>query len=163
MKVSPIARIQRTRDELALDVALQEALLVIREQFLAIEPVGQRGEASARNAGDDIHFVEQAHLVPARPDDFCPLQKLEDSVRERRRARAAAGECEDDKVFLALEVPLARQKRITRVRVRLRNRGIDRTRGTAAEHYQSNCDQPGWEPWTHPCLDQGSKVLNVPV
>ena len=59
-QVSPVARTEGAGDELALDVALQEALLVVVEQLVAVEAVGQRGEAAARHAGDDVDWIEQA-------------------------------------------------------------------------------------------------------
>ena len=74
-EVSPVARTQGARDELALDVALEEALLVIVEQLVAVEAVRQRGEAAARNAGNDVDGVEQAKLGAVR----------------RRRSRCAGG------------------------------------------------------------------------
>ena len=53
-QVSPVARTEGAGDDLALHVALQEALLVVVEQLVAVEAVGQRREAAAGNAGDDI-------------------------------------------------------------------------------------------------------------
>ena len=51
-EVAPVRRIESARDELALDVALEKALLVVVEQLVAVQAVGQRGEAAARYAGD---------------------------------------------------------------------------------------------------------------
>ena len=54
-------------DELALHVALQEALFVVVEELVAVQAVGQRGEAAARHAGDDIDLVEQPTRLPRGP------------------------------------------------------------------------------------------------
>jgi hypothetical protein len=59
---SPVIGTRRAGDKLALDVTLEEALLVIVEQLLAIQAVSQGREAAAGNAGDDIDGVEQAKL-----------------------------------------------------------------------------------------------------
>ena len=107
-QLAPVGRIERAGDELALHVALQEALLVVGEQLVAVQAVGQRREAAARHAGDDVDCVEQADAFAARPDDLGAPQKLQDAVGERRRARAAAGKGEDDQGVLVLEVRLPR-------------------------------------------------------
>jgi len=92
---------ERPRDDLALHVALEEALLVLGEQPLAVEAVGERGEAAAGHAGDDVDRVQQAKRVAGRPDHLGAPEELQHAVRERGRARAAAGKGEDDQAVLA--------------------------------------------------------------
>ena len=66
----PVTRIEGAGDDLALHVALQEALLVFREQLVAVQAIGQRREAAARDPGDDADGIEQANLLAARPNDL---------------------------------------------------------------------------------------------
>ncbi len=142
-ELAPVGRAERAGDDLALHVALQEALLVIDEQLVAVEAVGQRGEAAARYAGDDVDFVEQAGLVAFRPDDLGVAQELEDAVRKGGGARAAAREREDDQVLLVLVRCLARLEAVAGPHVGLRDRRIDRTggRGAAAEQQHQHEQQ----------------------
>jgi hypothetical protein len=87
---SPVRRGGDAPEQFPLDVALQEAPFVLVEQLVAVQPVGQRGEAAAGNAGDDTHFVESADLPPPGRVDLDLAQRLEHAVRERGGARAAA-------------------------------------------------------------------------
>ncbi len=135
-QVSPVARIEGAREKFALDVALEEALLVVVEQLVAVEAVGERGEAAARHAGDDVDGVKQANLGAVRCNDLGAPQELQNAVGERGGSRAAARKGEDDEVFLALEVLLARLKRVTGIRVGMRNRRVDRTGGATAKKEQ---------------------------
>jgi hypothetical protein len=91
----PVERVERAREEGALDVALQETLLVIAEELVAVQAVGERGEAAARHAGDDVDGVDEANGVALGPDRLGPAQHLEHAVGERRRSRAAPREGED--------------------------------------------------------------------
>ena len=127
------ARAQRAGDDLALDVALQEALLVVVEQLVAIQAVGQRGEAAARHAGDDVDCVEQADLVALRPDDLGAPQELQHAVGKRGGARAAAREGEDDQVVLVFGLAPGASRNDSPCRVGLRDRRIDRAGGAAAQ------------------------------
>ena len=96
-QLAPVGRTEGAGDDLALHVALQEALLVFGEQLVAVEAVGQCREAAARHAGDDVDGVEQAGLAPRCRDLGAP-QELQNPIGERGRARAAAGKGEDDEV-----------------------------------------------------------------
>ena len=65
---APVSRTEGAGDDLALHVALQEALLVVVEQLVAVEAVGQRGEAAARHAGDDVDWQSSRRtLLPFGP------------------------------------------------------------------------------------------------
>ena len=101
-QLSPVSRIESARDDLALHVALQEALLVVGEQLVAVKAIGQRGETAARHAGDDVDFVEQPDLVALRSDDLGASQEFQHAIRKCGSARAAAREGEDDQVVLVL-------------------------------------------------------------
>ena len=133
---SPIEGTQRAGDDIALDVALQEALLVLVEQLLTVETVGQRGEAAAGDAGDDVDRVEQAHLPAPGLLDLGAAKEFEDAVRERGGARAAPRERKDDQVGLVLDLRLARLEAVARVRVGLGDRRVDRAVGATAEQQQ---------------------------
>ena len=133
-----LAGIERARDDLALHVALQEALLVVVEQLVAVQAIGQCGEAAARHAGDDVDLVEQAALVALRPDHLGAPQELEHAVRKGGSARAAAREGEDDQAVLVLDLRLVRLEAIAGLRVGLRDRRVDRTAGAAAEQQQGS-------------------------
>ena len=132
-QVAPVEGTQRTRDDLALDVALQEALFVHVEQLVAVQAVRERGEAAAGNAGDDVDGVEQSDAVSLRPDDLRAPQELQHAVGERRGARAAAGEREDDQVFLVGTALQPRLDAVSLADVGLLDRRIDRPRGAAAQ------------------------------
>ena len=86
----PRRRVQHDPDQVALYVALEETLFVLLEQPVAVEREGKRREAAAGNAGDEVDVVEQRSRTPGRGHAGA-AQLLQDSVRERRRARAAAG------------------------------------------------------------------------
>src|SRR5207302_8135647 len=94
-QLAPVSRIKGASDDLALHIALQEALLVVVEQIIAVKAIGQRGETAARHAGDDVDFVEEAHFVPLRSDDLGTPKKLQNAIRKRRSTRAPTREGED--------------------------------------------------------------------
>ncbi len=130
---SPVSRIQETRDDLALYIAFQEALLVVGEQLVAIQAIGERSETSARHAADDVDFIEQADFVAVRSDDLGLSKELQHPVGEGGGTRAAAREGEDDQVFLVFDISLARLETVPRRRVGLGDRRIDRAGGAAAQ------------------------------
>ena len=69
-----------------MNVALQETLLVIVEQLVSIEAIGERRNTAARHAGDHTDVVKQARLITFRTDDFGIPQKL-DTPYENAAAR----------------------------------------------------------------------------
>ncbi len=75
-------------------------MFVVGEHLVAVKAIGQCSEAAPRHAGDDIDGVDQANPGPVRCDDLVIPEELQNSVGERGRAGAAAGEGEDDEVFL---------------------------------------------------------------
>ena len=91
----PVERVEGARDELALDIALQEALLVLGEQSLSVERIGERREAAPRHAGDDVHLVDQPAALAVDGDLGAP-ELFQHAVGERRGAGAAAGERQDE-------------------------------------------------------------------
>ena len=120
----------------ALHIALQEALLVVGEQLVAIEAIGQRREAAARHPGDDADGIEQADLFAIRPDDLGAPKELQDAIGKGGRARSAAGKGENDQRVRVLEMRLPRRETVADVRVGLRDRRIDRPRRATAESEQ---------------------------
>ena len=102
----PVNGIQGPADQLALNIALEKALLVFAEQPVAIQAVGQRGEAATGNPGDDIDRVEQPLSLAVAPDHLGVSQRFEDPVRERGGARSAARERQDDDVLLVARILL---------------------------------------------------------
>ena len=136
-QVSPVARTEGAGDELALHVALQEPLLVVIEELVAVQAVGQRREAAARNAGDDIDGIEQAKLGAVRRRDLGAPEELQHAIGERRRARPSARKSEDDQILLAVPaLGLARLEAIAGSRVGLRDRRVHRPAGASAEQRQ---------------------------
>jgi len=79
-----------------LHVALEEALLAIVEQTVAVEPVGERREAAARHAGDDVDLIEEAEARTLRADRLGALQDLGHAAGKRGCACASAGEGQDE-------------------------------------------------------------------
>ncbi len=132
-ELRPVRRAERPGDDVALNVALQESLLVVDEQLVPVKPVRERREAAAGDPGDDVDFVEQPYAVALRSDDLGPLQKFENAIRERGCPRAAAGKREHNEVLLVLRVNLPRFKAITAAGIRLRDRGIDGATRTTSE------------------------------
>ena len=92
----PVRGAQRPGDELALDVALEEALLVDVEQLVAVQAVRQGCEASAGDPGDHVDRVEQADASATLRRALHVAQGLEHAVGERRRAGTTAREGQDD-------------------------------------------------------------------
>ena len=82
----PIKGIQDPADQLALNIALEKALFVFAEQPVAIQAVGQCGEAAAGNPGDDINRVEQPLPLAVAPDHLGVFQRFEDPEENVRRA-----------------------------------------------------------------------------
>src|ERR1022692_3424357 len=129
----PVSRVEQTGDQLSLQVTLQKFLLVVCEQLVAVQAVGEGGEASARHAGDDVDLVEQARSVAPRSNDLGAPQKLKDSVRECGGARPAARKRKDDQVVLVLEMRFTRLIPVPSVRVGLGDRRIDRAGGATSQ------------------------------
>ena len=152
---SPVRRAEGARDDLALHVAFQEALLVLGEQLLAVEAIGQRGEAAAGHAGDDVDLVEQAHPVALRSDDLGSPKELQHAVGKRGGARAAAREGEDDQIALVLEIHLARLETIALARIGLRDRRVDRAGGATAEQEQHGERRQRYGPQRSHCVTCG--------
>ena len=140
-QLAPVARIEAAGDEFALHVAFQETLFVVAEQLLAIQAVGQCGEAAAGHAGDDVHAIEQAHAAAVGRDDLGASQVLEHPVREGRGACAPAREGQDDQVLLVAGVLLPRLVGVARVSAGLRDRRVDRAAGAASEAEQGDADE----------------------
>jgi hypothetical protein len=91
----PVERIQCALDQRTVDVALQEPPLILGEKAFAVERVRKRGEAPARDPGDEIDLVEHPP-GPAGYPDLGPAQLLEDAVREGGRPRTTARERQDE-------------------------------------------------------------------
>jgi hypothetical protein len=89
-------------------------LFVLAEQLLAVQAVGQRGEAATGDAGDDVDCIEQAHVLALRSNNLGTAKKLENSVGKGGGARATAREGENDQVFLVPGVRLARLEAVAR-------------------------------------------------
>ena len=148
---NPVLRRQEPGEQRALDVALQEPRLVLFEQALAVERVGERGEAAARNAGDDVDLVEQAGGAVADHDVGAP-QLLEHAVGERRRARAATRERQHDHRIAGEAADVASLRPIAVGAHRRLQRGIDRPRRAADEE---PCSDGKHEPMPGDCRQHG--------
>src|SRR5206468_12663231 len=72
-QLAPVRRTEGARDDLALHIALQKALLVVVEQLVAVKAIRQCGEAATRYASDDVDFIEQTNFVALRSDDLRAL------------------------------------------------------------------------------------------
>ena len=72
-QLRPVSRTEGASNDVPLNVALQEALLVVGEQFVAVKSVRQRREAAAGHAGNHVDFIEQANLVSLGSDDLRAL------------------------------------------------------------------------------------------
>lgn len=83
-------RISRARDQVALHIALQEALRIVVEQPIAAQAVGQGRETAAGDTDQEIDIVKRCMRIFLGVD-LRATQFLQDAVSERRRARAAAG------------------------------------------------------------------------
>ncbi len=153
----PVLRVERARDDLALHVALEKALLVLVEQPVAVEAVRQRGEAAAGHARDHRHRIEQAATIALGSDHLGLLEKLEYAVRERGGARAAAGEGENDEVLAILEMGLARLEPIARVDGLGFEGLVDRACGASGEQREQYC---GKQP-VRRAADTSCRSLNV--
>ena len=132
----PVNGIQGPADQLALNIALEKALLVFAEQPVAIQAVGQRRETAAGNPGDDVNRVEEPLSLTIPPDHLGVSQRFEDPVRERGGARSAARERQNDDVLLVARIQFPGLKTVSGGRIRMRDRRIDRCRcaATEAEH-----------------------------
>ena len=150
-QLAPVGRAERAGDDLALHVALQEALLVVGEQLVAVEAVGKRGEAAARYAGDDVDLRRASG--PCCPSVRRPRYRAGTRGRRTKRRRRA---CRRPRRRGRPGSPcpcrrLARLETVAGPRVGLRDRRIDRAGGggTAAEqqhqhHQERHAQSSHW-------------------
>jgi hypothetical protein len=141
-QIAPVRGTESARDDLALDVALEEPLLVFGEELLAIQAVGESGEAAARHAGDHVDGVEQANPLAAWPHRLGAPEEFEHAVRERSRSRATARKGQDHEGFLVPEMLLPRLKRVALIQADFGEPRIDRARRAAGEenHRREPCE-----------------------
>src|SRR5262245_13060326 len=88
--------VEDSPDQLALNVPLEKALLILLEEPLAIERIRQCGETATGHAGDQVDLLEQGMLMPLHHDRRAP-QLLEHTVRKSGRPSAAAGKRQEKK------------------------------------------------------------------
>jgi hypothetical protein len=133
---APVFRAQEPRQQVALDIALQKPPLIFIEQLVAVQSIGERGEAAAGHAGDHVDLVQQPHLLSLARHQLRTPQLLEHAIGEGGGARAASGKGEDDEVLLVVVIELARCKPITAVPVDFGDGRIDRTAGATGQQQQ---------------------------
>jgi len=85
----PLPRHEVDAPDVGLDVLLEEVLLEIREQLVAIDPVVCGREAAAGDSGDRIELVEKT-AVAALNRHVKVAQATQHAIGKRRRALAAA-------------------------------------------------------------------------
>ena len=134
----PIEGIEGARDEGPLHVALEKALLVLGEEPVAVERIGQRGEASSGHAGDDVDLVDHATTLSIHYD-LGPAQLFEHAVRESRGSRATARKREHEQGIGVVIRSLGYQqmRSVTGIWIDLVYGFVDRPAG-AADNPQGN-------------------------
>ena len=93
-----------------------------------------RGETAARDARDDVDFIEQTDLVAFRPDHLGAAKEFQNAVGKGRGAGTPAGEGKDDQVVLILCLGVPRFETVGPGAVDLRNRHVDRAAGATGKH-----------------------------
>src|SRR5262245_18164785 len=147
--------VEDSPDQLALNVPLEKALLILLEEPLAIERVRQCGETATGHACDQVDLVEQRMLVPLHHDRRAP-QLLEHAVGKSGRPGAAAGERQEKECVRVVRWASIADHELGDAVVTLRSdtvyRNVDRaTRRAAAEHDrgQKRCEPEPHQPWAH--------------
>ena len=107
----PVDRAEHPPEQLALDVTAEKAVLELREDAVAEEPVVGGGEGAARHRGDAVDLAEKGHRRAAKRDGRL-AKRLHHTVGEGGRPRAPAGEGEAHEQLVGLFV---RQKRVEAV------------------------------------------------
>jgi hypothetical protein len=133
-QIAPVQRIESAGDDCALHIALEETLLIVGEQLVTIETVGQRREAAAGYPGNHPDAIQKPGLFAIRPDNLGAPEKLEDAVREGSRPRAASGKRQDDQCLVVLEMGLPGRQTVAAMRVGLRDRRIHRPSRATTEN-----------------------------
>src|SRR4030095_14617328 len=84
-----VKRGRNTSDKFALYVPLEEALVVVREQCVAVKRERERREGAAGNSGNQLHLVEQ-RVSRTGAGNGSAAELLQYAIGERGGARPAA-------------------------------------------------------------------------